>query len=44
MGLDTIKRLEELGVARVTTFAVGAADPIAAIRKVGTDVIAKLAR
>ena len=44
MGLDTIKRLEELGVARVTTFAVGAADPVEGIKKIGTDVIAKLER
>jgi probable F420-dependent oxidoreductase len=43
-GLDTIKRLEELGVARVTTFAVGGADPVGAIKKIGEDVIAKLAR
>jgi probable F420-dependent oxidoreductase len=43
-GLDTIKRLEDLGVARVTTFAVGAADPVGAIKKIGADVIAKLVR
>src|SRR5262245_14297825 len=44
MGLDALKRLEELGVARVTTFAAATGDPVEAIKKIGTDVIAKLAR
>ena len=44
MGLDTIKRLEELGVARVTTFATAGPDPVEGIKKIGSDVIAKLER
>jgi probable F420-dependent oxidoreductase len=42
MGLDVIKRLAEIGVARVTTFAVGEANPLDAIKRLGDDVIAKL--
>ena len=44
MGLDALKRLEELGVARVTTFAAATGDPVEAIKKIGTEVIAKLER
>jgi probable F420-dependent oxidoreductase len=41
-GLDSIKRLEALGVARVTLFAAAVGDPVAAIKRIGTEVIAKL--
>lgn len=41
-GLDSIKRLEALGVRRVTTFVAAAGDPIEAIKKLGSEVIAKL--
>ncbi len=40
-GLDSIKRLEDLGVARVTTFA-NPVDTVNAIKHLGDEVIAKL--
>jgi probable F420-dependent oxidoreductase len=41
-GLDAIKRLAELGVARVTVFGAATGDPVDAIKKIGAEVIAKL--
>ena len=41
-GLDSLKQLQDLGVARVTTFAMGAGDPIDAIKRLGDEVIGKL--
>jgi alkanesulfonate monooxygenase SsuD/methylene tetrahydromethanopterin reductase-like flavin-dependent oxidoreductase (luciferase family) len=41
-GLDSIKRLQDLGVARVTVFGAAAGDPVEAIKKIGDEVIAKL--
>ena len=41
-GLDSLKQLRDLGVARVTTFAMGAPDPIDAIKRLGDEVIGKL--
>ncbi len=41
-GLDSIKRLQDLGVARVAVFAAAAGDPVEAIKKIGAEVIAKL--
>lgn len=41
-GLDTIRKLRDLGVARVVTFAMAAGDPIDAIKRLGDEVIAKL--
>jgi probable F420-dependent oxidoreductase len=41
-GLDGIKQLRDVGVARVTTFAMGMGDPIDTIKRLGDDVIAKL--
>jgi probable F420-dependent oxidoreductase len=41
-GTDALKRLAELGVARVTAFVTaGAADPVGAIKRFGEEVIAK---
>jgi len=42
MGLDVIKQLADIGVARVTTFAIGEANPLDAIKRIGDEVIAKL--
>jgi probable F420-dependent oxidoreductase len=41
-GLDTIRKLGDLGVARVVTFAMAAGDPTDAIKRLGDEVIAKL--
>lgn len=41
-GLDTIRKLRDIGVARVVTFAMAAGDPTDAIKRLGDDVIAKL--
>ena len=41
-GLDTIRKLQDIGVARVVTFAIGAVDPTDAIKRLGDEVIAKL--
>jgi probable F420-dependent oxidoreductase len=41
-GLDSLKQLEALGVARVTTFTMGASDPVDAIKRLGDEVIGKL--
>ena len=42
MGLDVLKKLTDIGVARVTTFAIGDANPLDAIKRIGNEVIAKL--
>jgi probable F420-dependent oxidoreductase len=42
MGIDVIKKLADIGVARVTTFAIGEANPLDAIKRIGSEVIAKL--
>ena len=41
-GLDTIRKLRDIGVARVVTFAMAAGDPTDAIKRLGDEVIAKL--
>jgi probable F420-dependent oxidoreductase len=41
-GLDTIRKLRDIGVARVVTFAMAAGDPADAIKRLGDEVIAKL--
>jgi probable F420-dependent oxidoreductase len=41
-GLDTIRELRDIGVARVVTFAMAAGDPTDAIKRLGDEVIAKL--
>ncbi len=41
-GLDTIRKLQDIGVARVVTFAMAAGDPTDAIKRLGDEVIAKL--
>ena len=41
-GVDAIKKLADIGVARVTTFAIGEANPLDAIKRLGNEVIAKL--
>jgi alkanesulfonate monooxygenase SsuD/methylene tetrahydromethanopterin reductase-like flavin-dependent oxidoreductase (luciferase family) len=41
-GLDTIRKLRDIGVARVVTFAMAGGDPTDAIKRLGDEVIAKL--
>jgi probable F420-dependent oxidoreductase len=41
-GIDVIKKLAEIGVARVTVVAMGGTDPLGSIKRLGDEVIAKV--
>jgi probable F420-dependent oxidoreductase len=41
-GLDTIRKLADIGVARVTVVAIGGPDPLGAIKRLGDEIVSKV--